>query len=150
MMGSKGNQLVDNLISQVSNKGVPVKVGETVNLNVKMLGTISNPDIRFNLKETATNLAEDLKLQAKDFAQAKIDSSKKAVNDTLQSLKKEAEAMKNEAVKQATDKLKEQLFSSRDTTTADSTKLNAAKPVDRLKESGKGLLKELDPFKKKK
>src|SRR5687767_15887877 len=100
MIGTKGNQLVNDLAAKVSSRGIPVNVGETVNLNVKMLGTLNDPDIRFNLKESATNIADDLKDQAKDFAQAKIDSSKKAVKDTVQSLKKEV-------VKQAGERLKE-------------------------------------------
>jgi hypothetical protein len=143
LMGDKGNQLVNNLVSKVSERGVPVKVGETVNLNVKMLGTINNPDIRFDLKETATSLAQDIKEQAKDFAQAKIDSSKKAVNDTIQSLKKEA-------IRQASDKLKEQLFGGRDTTATDTAKSKPATATDKLKESGKGLIENINPFKKKK
>jgi hypothetical protein len=143
MLGSKGNQVINDLVTRVSSRGVPVNVGETVNLNVKMLGTISNPDIRLDLKESATNLADDLKDQAKDFAQAKIDSSKKAVRDTVESLKKEV-------VKQAGEKLKEQLFNRKDTTSSDTLKSGAAKPEDRLKESGKGLIENLNPFKKKK
>jgi hypothetical protein len=143
MLGNKGNQVIENLASQVTQRGVPVKLGETVNLNVKMLGTINNPDIRLDLKETATNLAQELKQQAKDIVQAKVDSSKKAVNDTIQSLKKEA-------VKQATDKLKEQLFKSRDTVGPDSAKTKPVNAGDRLKESGKGLIENINPFKKKK
>lgn len=143
MIGTKGNQLVNDLAAKVSSRGVPVKVGETVNLNVKMLGTLTDPDIRFDLKESASSLADDIKDQAKDFAQAKIDSSKKAVKDTVESLKKEV-------VKQAGEKLKEQLFSKKDTATADSLKTKPVKPEDKLKESGKGLIENLNPFKKKK
>ena len=122
---------------------LPVKVGETVNLNVKMLGTLTNPDIKFDLKESASSVAEDIKEQAKDFAQARIDSSKKADKDTVQSLKKEV-------VKAAGEKLKEQLFNKKDTATADSLKTKPVKPEDRIKESGKGLIENLNPFKKKK
>lgn len=143
MIGSKGNQLVNDLAAKVSSKGIPVKVGETVNLNVKMLGTLTDPDIRFDLKESATSIADDMKEQAKEFAQAKIDSSKKAVKDTVESLKKEV-------VKQAGEKLKEQLFSKKDTARADSLKTKSVKPEDRLKESGKGLIENINPFKKKK
>ncbi len=143
MMGNKGNEIVNDLVNKISARGVPVKVGETVNLNVKMLGTLTNPDIRFDLKETATNLADDLKTQAKDFAQAKIDSSKKAVKDTVESLKKEV-------VKQAGQALKDQLFNRKDTATSDSLKTKSIKPEDRLKESGKGLIENINPFKKKK
>ncbi|MBL7697738.1 MAG: hypothetical protein JNK79_06250 [Chitinophagaceae bacterium] len=143
MIGSKGNEVVNDLVSKVAARGVPVKLGETVNLNVKMLGTITNPDIKFDLKESATNLADDLKDQAKDFAQAKIDSSRKAVKDTVESLKKDL-------VKQAGDALKDQLFNRKDTATSDSLKSKPVKPEDRLKESGKGLIENLNPFKKKK
>jgi F0F1-type ATP synthase membrane subunit b/b' len=108
-----------------------------------MLGTLTDPDIRFNLNESATNLADDLKEQAKDFAQAKIDSSKKTVKDTVESVKKEL-------VKQAGEKLKEQLFSKKDTAGADTLKTKSVKPEDRIKESGKGLIENLNPFKKKK
>ena len=108
-----------------------------------MLGTLTNPDIKLDLKESASSLADELKDQAKDMVQAKIDSSKKAVKDTVQSLKKEV-------VKAAGEKLKEQLFSKKDTATADSLKTKPVKPEDRLKESGKGLIENINPFKKKK
>ena len=143
LMGNQGNQFINDLASKAADRGVPVKLSETVNLNVKMLGTIANPDIRFDLKQSATNLADDIKQQAKDFAQAKIDSSKKVVNDTIQSLKKEA-------VKQVKDQLKEQLFGRKDSATVDTSNTKPAKPADRLKQSGKGLIESLDPFKKKK
>jgi hypothetical protein len=39
-MGDKGNQLLNNLVTQVNSKGVPVQVGETVNLNLKLGGSI--------------------------------------------------------------------------------------------------------------
>jgi hypothetical protein len=144
LIGSQGNQFLDDLASKASAKGLPVKLGETVNLNVKMLGTISNPDIRFDVKGTASSLAEDIKQQAKDFAQAKIDSSKKAVTDTIESLK-------NVVIKEATDKLKDQLFGKKDTTVIDTSRTRGSNnPTDRLKKSGKGLVDSLNPFKKKK
>jgi hypothetical protein len=142
MLGTKGNQVINDLAAKVSSNGIPVKLGETVNVNVKMLGTITDPQIKLDLKQSATSLAEEIKQQATDYAQAKIDSSKKAVSDTLQSLKKEV-------VSQVTDKLKDQLFGKKDTATADSAK-KPVNPADRLKESGKGLIENLNPFKKKK
>lgn len=98
MMGNKGNNLVNNLATQANNKGIPVKLGETVNLNIKMTGSISNPSIGINLKEIAGDAIEDLKDQAKDFAQAKLDSAKAKVKDSLSAVKK-----------QVTDKLKDKL-----------------------------------------
>lgn len=108
MMGTKGNNFVNNLAAQANNKGIPIKLGETVDLNVKMGGSISNPSIGINLKEIAGDAIEDLKDQAKDFAQAKLDSAKAKVKDSL-------EAVKKQATDKIKDKLKEQIFG-KDTT----------------------------------
>ncbi|MGB8192973.1 MAG: AsmA-like C-terminal region-containing protein, partial [Chitinophagaceae bacterium] len=87
LMGEKGNQFVNNLVTQVNNKGVPVKVSDVVNLNVKMGGTIQNPQLKTDLKQSATNLADDMKQQVTDFVKQKVDSTKlavkSAVRDTL-------------------------------------------------------------------
>lgn len=141
LMGEKGNQFVNNLVTQVNNKGVPVKLAEIVNLNIKMGGTISNPQLKTDLKQSATNLADDLKQQATDFAKQKIDSTKlavkTAVKDTLASAKKQA----TQALK---DELGKQLFNKKDSTG------NPSDPKKALEQTGKGLIENLNPFKKKK
>lgn len=110
LMGTKGNSFVNNLAAQANNKGIPIKLGETVNLSVKMTGSISNPSIGINLKEIAGDAIEDLKDQAKDFAQAKLDSAKAKVKDSL-------EAVKKQVTDKLKDKLKDKIFG-KDTTTA--------------------------------
>ncbi|HEY0680650.1 MAG TPA: AsmA-like C-terminal region-containing protein [Chitinophagaceae bacterium] len=143
MMGEKGNQFVNNLITQVNNKGVPVKLSEMVDLNVKMGGTLTNPQLKTDLRQSATNLADDMKQQATDFAKQKIDSTKlavkSAVKDTIASAKKQATlALQNE--------LKKQLLAPKDTTAAPGSN----DPRKQLEETGKGLINNLNPFKKKK
>ncbi|MES1222727.1 MAG: AsmA-like C-terminal region-containing protein, partial [Bacteroidota bacterium] len=141
LMGEQGNAYVNNLVSQVNSKGVPVKLGDFVNLKVNMCGTITNPVLKTDLKQAAGSLADDLKQQATDFAKAKIDSTKKAVTsavkDTIASVKKQA-------VQAAGDELKKQLFSKGDTTQGNTGAKN------NLGESAKGLLNNLSPFGKKK
>jgi hypothetical protein len=143
LMGEKGNQYVNNLVTQVNNKGVPVKLSDVVNLNVKMGGTISNPQLKTDLKQSATNLADDMKQQAADFAKQKIDSTKTAVKtavkDTLASAKKQVtQALKDEVGKQ--------LFQRNDSAGASTS----SDPKKKLEETGKGLIDNLNPFKKKK
>ncbi|MBC7627295.1 AsmA-like C-terminal region-containing protein [Ferruginibacter sp.] len=138
MLGDKGNQLVNNLVSQVNSKGVPIKVGDIINLNVKVGGFFKSPTVQTDLKQGAENLAEQLKQQVSDFAKAKIDSTKQAitsaVTDTIASIKKQAIASaKNELLKQ---------LSGNKNTGADSNK-PAVKPQDAVK----GLINNL--FKKK-
>ncbi len=142
LMGNKANDLVNDLVKKATDKGVPVNIGETISINAKMLGTILKPDIRLDLKETAGSLKDEIKDQAKQFVQSAIDSSKKAFNDTLQSVKKEV-------IKEASEKLKAELFGKKDSLTTDTVAQPSSNPVDRLKESGKGLIENINPFKKK-
>ena len=108
VMGTEGNKLINNLVTQAISKGIPIKQSETINLNIKMTGSITNPSIGINLKEVAGDAIEDFKDQVKDFAQAKLDSAKQKVKDSL-------EAVKEVAKDKIKDKLKEQLFG-KDTT----------------------------------
>ncbi|MDN3659480.1 AsmA-like C-terminal region-containing protein [Ferruginibacter paludis] len=138
LMGDKGNQLVNNLVMQINSKGIPVKVGETVNLNLKLGGFLKSPTIKTDLKQGAENLADELKQQVTAFAKAKIDSTKQAitsaVKDTITSVKKQAIAL-------AKDELAKQVFGNKSTTT------DSAKATARPQESVKGLMNNL--FKKK-
>ena len=135
LMGTQGNQLVNNLASAINAKGIPLNVGETVNLKLGMGGTIKSPLIKVDLKQSGETLAAQMKEQVKEFAQAKIDSAKSAAKDTLNSIKKElGDAAKEE--------LRKQLFGKKESSVADSTPptKNAA---DKTKESVKGLLNNI-------
>jgi hypothetical protein len=117
---------------------VPVKVGDIVPIQVKMGGSILSPTIKTNLKQTTTSLAQDIKTQVTSFATAKADSAKAAIKDTLNSVK-------NEILKTAKDELTKKLLNKNDSSSISSpndTKKN-------IEEKGKGLLKNLNPFKKK-
>jgi hypothetical protein len=137
MMGAAGNNFINNLAAQATAKGLPVKVSDIVNMQLKLGGSIKNPTVKTDLKQTATSLTQDLKQQANAFVQNKIDSTKKAVKaaikDTVKSLKQQViNDVKNEAIKQ--------IFKTGDTTKAD--------PKKTLEEAGKNLLKNFNPFKK--
>jgi AsmA-like C-terminal region len=98
LMGTRGNDLVNKLAAEANSKGIPIKLGETINLNIKVTGSISDPSISINLKEVASDVVKDLEKQAQDFAKAKLDSAKKKTTDSLNMIKKQGE-----------DKLKEKL-----------------------------------------
>ena len=140
-LGSKANQLVDNLATQASNKGLPVKLGETINLRVNLGGTITNPTVKTDLSNVAGSLTDQLKDQAKDFVEQKkaaadsaVAAAKQAAKDTLQSIKKDL-------ANQAKEELLKRLSGGKDSTSkADSTKKDPKKKVE---ESAKGLLKGL-------
>ena len=132
MMGTQGNNLINNLAASATSKGIPIKLGETVNLNIKMTGTISNPNIGLNLKEVAGDAIEALKDQAKDFVQAKLDSAKEKVKDSLAAVKKQV-------TDKLKDKLKEQILG-KDTTTQ-TTNPNPNNPQDTTKKKTGDVIK---------
>jgi len=138
MLGSQANALVNNLASQASAKGVPVTVGETINLDVNMGGTITSPTIKTGMKGTGGNATDQLKQQALSFAQAKADSTKHAVKDTVV-------ALKNQVVKEAKDQLTKQLLGGG----KDTAKTAAPAPdvKKRAEDAGKSLMNNF--FKKK-
>jgi hypothetical protein len=134
LMGDKGNNFINSLVSQVNQKGIPLKLGETVNVTVKMGGTIKNPTFKTDLKEAAGNTADELKQQAVAFAQSKIDSSKKTIRDTLNDVKKDLEITLQE-------ELKKRLSGYKDTVKGKSNGTDSSRK--RLEDAGRGLLQQL-------
>jgi len=132
-LGNGANTLVNNLAAQASAKGVPVRLGETVNLKVNMGGTISDPKLRTSLKESGQSLAEDLKQQAASFVQNKIDSSKKLLIDTLK-------ATRDQLVQDAKNQVVNTLTGNRDSS-GQSKPLNAEEIKKKAENTGRGLIR---------
>ena len=137
-LGASGNALVNNLAAQASSKGVPVTVGEMIDLNVKMGGSINNPVIKTDLKQAAGDVTQELKQQATAFVQQKADSAKQTLKDSLTSVK-------NQLVDDAKNELTKQLIGSKDSTSKGAS-------LQETKEKAVGTLKNTmgNLFKKKK
>ncbi|RYZ18347.1 MAG: hypothetical protein EOO16_22700, partial [Chitinophagaceae bacterium] len=88
-MGASANNFVNNLAAQAASRGLPVKLGETVNLKVNVGGTIRNPQLHTALKESGASIADELKTQATDFVKAKADSARNTLRDSLNAVKKQ-------------------------------------------------------------
>ena len=132
-MGNSGNNLVNNLVTQANSKGFPVKLGETVNLSIKLTGSINDPAVGINLKEMAGSVIDSLKEQAKDFVQAKMDSIKQKAKDSLT-------AVKDQLKDKIKDKLKEQILG-KDTSKTKPDSIPPANPQP--KDTGKTSTKEV-------
>ena len=133
VMGNSGNNLINNLAAQATSKGFPVKLGETVDLSIKLTGSINDPAVGINLKEMAGSVIDSLKEQAKDFVQAKMDSIKQKAKDSIT-------AVKDQVKEKIKDKLKEQILG-KDTS---KTKPDSIPPVNpQPKDTGKTSTKEV-------
>jgi hypothetical protein len=124
-LGTQGNNLLNGLASQASSKGIPVKLGDVVDLSIKMGGTLTSPSIKTDLKEVAGDAVKDMQQQAVDFAKAKADTVKQTVKDSLT-------AVKNQVVAGLKDELKNKILGNKDTAkgnNVDSTKKKAEQTI---------------------
>src|SRR6187399_1238312 len=121
-LGNEGNNLVNGLITQATSKGIPVKLSDMVDLSVKMGGSVTSPSIKIDLQKVVGDAADQLKEQAKDFAQQKIDSAKARAKDSLT-------VIKDKAKEEVKEKLLEQIFG-KDTTKTNSPADTSKKKTD--------------------
>jgi AsmA-like C-terminal region len=88
-LGKKGTTFVKNIVTQAADKGIPVKLKDEVNMNVKMGGTINSPDVKEDMDAAVDNAANDLKKEVNDFVNAKLDSAKQQLRNPKPSAKKQ-------------------------------------------------------------
>ncbi|WEK34895.1 MAG: AsmA-like C-terminal region-containing protein [Candidatus Pseudobacter hemicellulosilyticus] len=137
-LGTQANQLINSLASQASSKGIPVNVGETVNLKVNLGGTIKSPTVKTNLKEAGSSLAQDMKEQANEFVEAKKKAADSALNVAKAAAKDTLESVKKQLLESAAEEAKKALLGKKDTTTQGGTDKKKA-----AEESVKGLLNNI-------
>jgi hypothetical protein len=80
---------VKNVVTQAADKGIPIKLRDDVSMNVKMSGTINNPDVKTDMNELVDNAAADLKKEVNDFVNAKLDSAKQQLHNPTVPAKKQ-------------------------------------------------------------
>ena len=102
LLGSAGNAMVNNLLSQAAGKGIPITLGDKVNFAVNITGTTSKPKVETDLKSAANNAVNNIKEEIKKEVEKKIEEVKTQVKDTVK-------AVKAQVVNQAKEEVKKQL-----------------------------------------
>lgn len=99
--GGKANGVLDNLVSQAKGKGLDIKPGETVDIEILASGTVSKPVFKIGLKGSMGDLMEDLKDQAQQALEEKkeeiINEVKDQVNTALEEANQKAQQIIAEA-----------------------------------------------------
>ena len=140
-MGSKGNSLVNGLVSSANSKGLPIKVSDIINLTLKITGNMSNPSVAVNLKEVAGDVIKDLEKQVVDFAKAKADSLKQKAKDSLIVVKNKAEQKaKEELAQKGIDTTNLNIKNAKDTIIKRVTDTLKKKATDTLRKRLKNIL----------
>ena len=108
-LGGEANKAIDGLLAQANKNGLGIGMGEMINIDVKVVGSIDDPKITTDLKKAAGNAVKEAKQQIKDEINKEIDKQKeeleKRAREEAENLKKEAEAK----AKEEADKLKKEL-----------------------------------------
>jgi hypothetical protein len=144
-MGNQANQLVNGLAAELTKKGLPVSLGETISLKVNMGGTISQPKIVYNLQQATASLAADLEGKVKEVVAAQKAKADTLLAETKKAARDSLDLIKKQAIKDAQELIREQLAGKKDSANAVGTGISTPK---RAEEAAKGLLNNL--FKKKK
>ena len=101
-LGSGANNVLNSLTSKLGAAGANINLGEVINIDAVMRGTVQNPQISLDLQNVAGNIANDIKAKA----QEELEKKKKELEDQA---KAEADRLKAEAeakAREEADRLK--------------------------------------------
>ncbi len=94
--GGAANAALTGLTSAAASKGLNIQPGEMVNIDAKVVGTVSDPKVQLNLKESGKNALKDVKEQLKTAVTEKVETVKEDVKakarEQADKLIKDAEA----------------------------------------------------------
>jgi len=114
-IGNTANSFIESLTGKATQKGVDIKLNDIIKFDVFITGTFSNPQIKTGLKETASNLADDIKNKAietidkkkeevinkaKTEADKAIAEARLKAQQLVEEANKQGELIRNEAKKQ--------------------------------------------------
>ncbi len=103
--GSTANDFLIGLVKQANDKGADFSLGDMVSLNTAIGGTLSNPIIKTNLKESGKNIMEEVKKEiGKEIEKKKEELTQEAkaqAQKILDDANKQADKLVTEAEKQA-------------------------------------------------
>lgn len=109
--GSAANDFLNGMVKQANDKGANFSLGDMVSLNAGIGGTLSNPTIKANLKESGKSMVEDVKKQIDEEIEKKKEELKQEAKDKAQKIindaNKQADKIVAEAEKQAANVKKE-------------------------------------------
>jgi hypothetical protein len=90
--GGAANAVLTGLVSQAQTKGANINLGEMINVDVLIGGTVMNPVIKTNLKDKAAGVVSDLKDKAKEEIIKKVEEVKEKAKEEVDKKVDEAKA----------------------------------------------------------
>lgn len=107
--GSAANKAVDGLLSQASAKGIDVDVADVINVDVRLVGPATDPEVKTDFKKTASSATDALKEKAKEEFNKKKEELEQKAKEELEKKKAEAEQKAKEELEKAKKEAEEEL-----------------------------------------
>ncbi|RLC24411.1 MAG: hypothetical protein DRH21_05495, partial [Deltaproteobacteria bacterium] len=89
--GSAVNNVISDLVHQAASRGTRFSIGDTISLDVLIGGTVTDPQITTNLKETGINLLDDVNAQIKEEIKVKKQEITKETRERAQRIMSDAD-----------------------------------------------------------
>ncbi|MCB0805690.1 MAG: hypothetical protein KDC05_07805 [Bacteroidales bacterium] len=100
-IGQAANNVLSNLVDQANAKGANFSLGETIDLNLLIGGTLTDPTVSTDLKDTGKNLVKDVKDKVKEEIENKKEEISKEVRDKAQKILDDADEQAKKIVSEA-------------------------------------------------
>jgi hypothetical protein len=104
-LGADANRVVASLISRAGKTGLNLQAADTVALDIKLGGTVTNPTVQTNLADVVASAGQSVKAAAEQAVAERVDSVKAKADSAAAEAKRkaqaEAERLIAEAEKQA-------------------------------------------------
>jgi len=136
MMGGTANSLVNDLAARAGKAGADVQLGDYVNLDALIEGTVTDPKVTLNLAGMGKDLVKSLKDQAQQQVEQKVEEVKEQVKDEAEKILLEADQKAQALLDEANKKSDELIRNAQ--VLADEAKKQANANADRIVREAKG------------
>lgn len=136
MMGGAANNALDELVARVGQTGAKFEVGDYVNLDALIRGTITDPKVSIDLTGTGKGIIESVKDQVQQQVEQKVDDLKKDAKAEADKILQEADRQAQSILDLAKKQSEEVLNSA--AKLADEAKKQASAGADKVVQEAKG------------
>jgi vacuolar-type H+-ATPase subunit H len=110
-LGTGADQLINDLASRAAQRGINVQPAENINIDARITGTFSDPQISLDMRESARGAIDQLRDQIRDQAGREIerrveeaeDRVREGVSEAAEKILREAQERANQIVSAAED-----------------------------------------------
>jgi hypothetical protein len=91
-LGAGANQVIAGLISRAGRTGIDLQAADTVALDVKLGGTVTNPTVQTNLADVVASAGQGVKEAAQQAIAERVDSAKARADSAAAEARRKAQA----------------------------------------------------------